>query len=123
MTELPDLDQTSVATVHDIRSLGPAVPEVAVLLTISRHTAYAMVRSGQFRARQLGTRWVVPREVFHAWLNLTQPPSPPRNFGEAIWATSARHRPAAGVLAGVMPPAVSRQRRSRRVARRPPSWR
>ena len=75
MTELPDLDQTSVATVHDIRSLVYTVPEVAVLLTISRHTAYAMVRSGQIPARQLGTRWVMPREVFHTWLNSTPIPA------------------------------------------------
>ena len=75
MTELPEMDHTSVATVHDIRSLVYAVPEVAVLLMISRHTAYAMVRNGQIPARQLGTRWVVPRKVFHNWLNSTPIPA------------------------------------------------
>lgn len=64
----------AMATVHDLRALVYTVPEVAQLLTISRNTAYAMVRDGQIPARKLGTRWVVPRKAFHAWLDAT--PSP-----------------------------------------------
>jgi excisionase family DNA binding protein len=75
MTDLPELDQTCAATVHDIRSLVYTVPEIALLLMIPRQTAYAMVRTGQIPARQLGSRWVIPREVFHAWLNSTPVPA------------------------------------------------
>jgi len=67
-------DDPPMATVHDVRALVYTVPEVAQLLTVSRNTAYAMVRAGQIPARRLGTRWVVPRKAFHAWLDAT--PSP-----------------------------------------------
>src|SRR3954452_6091686 len=83
MTGLPELDQTSVATVHDIRSLVYTVPEIAVLLMISRHTAYAMVRNGQIPARQLGTRWVIPREV--STPGSTPPRSRPRPHQPEHW--------------------------------------
>lgn len=67
-------DDQSTATVHDIRALVYTVPEVARLLLVSRNTAYAMVRGGQIPARRLGTRWVVPRKAFHAWLDATPGP-------------------------------------------------
>jgi len=67
-------DDPPMATVHDLRALVYTVPEVAQLLTVSRNTAYAMVRAGHIPARRLGTRWVVPRKAFHAWLDAT--PSP-----------------------------------------------
>lgn len=44
------------------------VPEVAQLLSLSRGTAYALVRDGTIPALRLGSRWVVPRARFHAWL-------------------------------------------------------
>jgi hypothetical protein len=31
--------------------------------------AYAMVRSGEIPARRFGTRWVIPRKAFHAWID------------------------------------------------------
>jgi len=45
------------------------VAEVADLLDLSRGSAYARVRSGEIPAKQLGSRWVIPKHRFHAWLN------------------------------------------------------
>ncbi|MEU5549158.1 helix-turn-helix domain-containing protein [Micromonospora sp. NPDC047793] len=45
------------------------VKEVAVMLSLSVSTAYALVRAGQIPAERLGRRWVVPRNRFHAWLD------------------------------------------------------
>ncbi|MGC4862146.1 helix-turn-helix domain-containing protein [Micromonospora sp. DT41] len=45
------------------------VKEVAVMLSLSVSSAYALVRSGQIPAERLGRRWVVPRSRFHAWLD------------------------------------------------------
>lgn len=39
------------------------VAEVARLLTLSRGTAYALVRDGTIPARRLGCRWVIPRDA------------------------------------------------------------
>jgi excisionase family DNA binding protein len=73
--QLTDADDgVTLVTVHDLRALVYTVPEVAQLLTISRNTAYTMVRTGQIPARRLGTRWVVPRKAFHAWLDATPLP-------------------------------------------------
>lgn len=45
------------------------VVEVAQLLSLSRGTAYALVRDGTIPALRLGNRWVIPRTRFHAWLD------------------------------------------------------
>ena len=45
------------------------VTEVAQLLSLSRGSAYALVRDGTIPALRLGGRWVVPRTRFHAWLD------------------------------------------------------
>jgi excisionase family DNA binding protein len=45
------------------------VVELAQLLSLSRGTAYALVRDGTIPALRLGGRWVVPRARFHAWLD------------------------------------------------------
>jgi excisionase family DNA binding protein len=45
------------------------VPEVAELLSLSRGSAYAMIRSGEIPAKKLGSRWVIPKNRFHAWLD------------------------------------------------------
>jgi excisionase family DNA binding protein len=44
------------------------VVEVAQLLSLSRGTAYALVRDGTIPALRLGGRWIIPRARFHAWL-------------------------------------------------------
>jgi excisionase family DNA binding protein len=46
-----------------------SVVEVAQLLSLSRGTAYALVRDGTIPALRLGNRWVIPRGRFHAWLD------------------------------------------------------
>ena len=45
------------------------VRQAAARLGISSGLAYELVRTGQIPAKRLGRRWVVPRELFHAWLN------------------------------------------------------
>jgi excisionase family DNA binding protein len=45
------------------------VVEVAQLLSMSRGTAYALVRDGTIPALRLGGRWVIPRARLHAWLD------------------------------------------------------
>jgi excisionase family DNA binding protein len=45
------------------------VVEVAQLLSLSRGTAYALVRDGTIPALRLGNRWVIPRARLHAWLD------------------------------------------------------
>jgi excisionase family DNA binding protein len=46
-----------------------SVVEVAQLLSLSRGTAYALVRAGTIPALRLGNRWVIPRGRFHTWLD------------------------------------------------------
>jgi excisionase family DNA binding protein len=45
------------------------VRQVAARLGIGAGLAYELVREGEIPAKRLGRRWVVPRELFHAWLN------------------------------------------------------
>ena len=45
------------------------VVEVARLLSLSRGTAYSLVRDGTIPALRLGGRWVIPRARFHTWLD------------------------------------------------------
>ncbi|MFI7588784.1 helix-turn-helix domain-containing protein [Spongisporangium articulatum] len=45
------------------------VEEVKDLLRIARGAAYAMVQNGEIPAKKIGTRWVIPKARFHAWLN------------------------------------------------------
>ncbi|MCX4093657.1 helix-turn-helix domain-containing protein [Nocardia sp. alder85J] len=46
-----------------------SVEEVAELLGLSRGNAYRAVRAGEIPAKRVGRRWLVPRKVFHAWLD------------------------------------------------------
>ena len=45
------------------------VPQAAARLGISAGLAYELVRAGRIPAKRLGRRWVVPRQLFHTWLN------------------------------------------------------
>ncbi len=45
------------------------VRQVAQRLGIGASLAYELVREGEIPAKRLGRRWVVPRKLFHAWLN------------------------------------------------------
>jgi excisionase family DNA binding protein len=58
----PPVNQLSERAVY-------TVVEVAQLLSLSRGTAYALVRDGTIPALRLGGRWIIPRARFHAWLD------------------------------------------------------
>ena len=45
------------------------VPEVSEALGISRAAAYELVRSRGFPAMRIGTRILVPKDKFIAWIN------------------------------------------------------
>jgi excisionase family DNA binding protein len=56
---LNDVGQADIYTVR----------QAAARLGIGAGLAYDLVRAGQIPAKRLGRRWVVPRELFHTWLN------------------------------------------------------
>ena len=66
-----------LANVIDIRRGEPmptsrityTVPEVATLLGISRATTYVLLKSGEIPARRVGSRWIIARCRFNAWLD------------------------------------------------------
>jgi len=45
------------------------VREVADLLGLSLGSTYTLLRLGEIPAKQLGSRWVIPKQAFHAWLD------------------------------------------------------
>ena len=45
------------------------VRQVAWLLSLSLGTTYELLRAGEIPATRLGSRWIIPRERFHAWLD------------------------------------------------------
>lgn len=45
------------------------VAEVSHLLSLSRGSTYAMVRTGDIPSKKIGSRWVIPKGRFHDWLN------------------------------------------------------
>jgi excisionase family DNA binding protein len=45
------------------------VREVAGLLGINLGVIYELIRQGDIPAKRLGKRWIVPRRLFHVWLN------------------------------------------------------
>ena len=65
-----------VADVIEIRRGSPMRPgrvtytvsEVATLLGISRATTYLLLKSGEIPARRIGSRWIIARCRFNAWL-------------------------------------------------------
>jgi excisionase family DNA binding protein len=66
----PDDDaQETTATVLDVRRAVYTVAEVSQMLSLSRGSTYAMVRSGEIPALKLGSRWVIPKRRFHSWLD------------------------------------------------------
>ena len=54
---------------YDELPLMLSVPEVAAVLGISRAGAYELIRSDGFPALKIGSRIVVPKEKFIAWVN------------------------------------------------------
>jgi excisionase family DNA binding protein len=60
------LNDVPVAQVYTVR-------QVAKLLDMNLGLTYELVRKGEIPAKRLGRRWVIPRQVFHAWLNTITP--------------------------------------------------
>ena len=54
---------------YDELPLMLSVPEVAAVLGISRAGAYELVRSDGFPTLKIGSRIVVPKEKFIAWVD------------------------------------------------------
>jgi excisionase family DNA binding protein len=51
------------------------VTEVAHMLSLSRGSAYQLVRTGEIPALKLGGRWVIPKRRFPIWLDNLPDPS------------------------------------------------
>jgi excisionase family DNA binding protein len=49
------------------------VRQVAKMLDMNVGLTYELVRKGEIPAKRLGRRWVIPQQVFHAWLNTIAP--------------------------------------------------
>ena len=58
----------ATATQHRTRAVY-TVREVADLLGLSLGSAYSLLRLGEIPSKQLGSRWVIPKQAFHAWLD------------------------------------------------------
>ena len=56
-------------TSYDQLPLMLSVPEVAAVLAISRAGAYELVHTEDFPALKIGSRIVVPKEKFLAWID------------------------------------------------------
>ena len=54
---------------YDELPLMLSVPEVAAVLGISRAGAYELVKGEDFPALKIGSRIVVPKEKFIAWVD------------------------------------------------------
>ena len=54
---------------YDELPLMLSVPEVAAVLGISRAGAYELVKGKEFPALKIGSRIVVPKEKFIAWVD------------------------------------------------------
>ena len=56
-------------TSYDDLPLTLTVPEVGEVLGISRAAAYELVRSKGFPSMKIGTRILVPKDKFLAWID------------------------------------------------------
>lgn len=54
---------------YDELPLMLSVPEVAAVLGISRAGTYELVKSAGFPSLKIGSRIVIPKEKFIAWIN------------------------------------------------------
>ena len=63
-----DPDDESEYVIEDDRAVY-TVRQVAWLLSLSVGTTYELLRAGEIPATRLGSRWIIPRVRFHAWLD------------------------------------------------------
>lgn len=59
----------TVCKSYDELPLMLSVPEAASVLGISRAGTYVLVKSDGFPALKIGSRIVIPKEKFIAWIN------------------------------------------------------
>ena len=73
-----DATNPHVTTTSD--ATGPAskvtytVKEIAEMLGLNLGGTYQLIRTGQIPAVRLGSRWIVPKHRFHAWLHAQDHP-------------------------------------------------
>ena len=68
------IDPNDPISLNDVpTSQTYTVREVAKLLSINVGVTYDLIRKGEIPAKRLGKRWLVPRQLFHAWLNDIRP--------------------------------------------------
>jgi excisionase family DNA binding protein len=61
---------TETAKVIGLTEYATYTPqEVMAMLRLSRGLTYKLLRDGTIPARRMGTRWVIPKKAFHAWLD------------------------------------------------------
>ena len=63
------MPMTNKYTTYEQLPLMLSVPEVAIVLGISRAAAYELARSKDFPSLRIGTRIVVPKDRFINWIN------------------------------------------------------
>ena len=68
------MKETTINTVKLIKTTSPAVyrvEDLASLLSISRNTAYELVRSGAIRSVKVGRQYRIPRDAVEEYLRLS----------------------------------------------------
>ncbi|MCA1606065.1 MAG: helix-turn-helix domain-containing protein [Acidobacteria bacterium] len=64
------IDPDDPVSFNDVpRSQVYTVRQVAALLGINIGITYDLVRAGEIPAKRLGKRWIIPKQLFHSWLN------------------------------------------------------
>ena len=60
---------SKIYTSYDELPIMLSVPQLAVVLNISRSGAYALVRSDGFPSLKIGSRIVIPKDKLQDWIN------------------------------------------------------
>jgi excisionase family DNA binding protein len=74
------VDATKPHATETLAAAGPAskvtytVKEIAEMLGLNLGGTYQLIRAGEIPAVRLGSRWIVPKHRFHAWLNAQDGP-------------------------------------------------
>jgi excisionase family DNA binding protein len=72
--ETETIDPDDPISLNDMSAVQVyTVRQVAKLLDMNLGLTYELVRKGEIPAKRLGRRWVIPQQVFHAWLNTITP--------------------------------------------------
>ena len=68
------------------------VQEVAHLLGLALSGTYTLIREGTIPALKMGSRWLIPKTRFHAWLDGIDQADDDPDIGGGVPATDRRHR-------------------------------